>query len=140
FINTNATEKQKVSAAKWSCVICGVFYGILGLMVEKASIGMLVGLAFNVAASTFAPIFVLGIWWRGMTEKGAIAGMVVGLLSSMYFIFLPSLVPDVIQYPVPGLFTVPMGFLAVYIVSKLDGMVPADVNEFMEKIHSKEAA
>ncbi|HBV96702.1 MAG: sodium transporter [Peptococcaceae bacterium BICA1-7] len=138
FINTNATEKQKVSAARWSTVLCGIFYGALGLMVEKLAIGMLVGLAFNVAASTFAPIFVLGIWWRGMTEKGAIAGMLVGLLSSLYFIFLPSLVPEAIRYPVPGLFTVPLGFLAVYIVSKLDGMVPADVNDFMVKIHSKE--
>lgn len=140
FINPNATEKQKVAAAKWSCVICGVFYGILGMMVETASIGHLVGLAFNVAASTFAPIFILGIWWRGMTEKGAIAGLLVGLFSSLYFIFLPDLVPAAIRYPIPGLFTVPMGFLAVYIVSKLDGMVPADVNEFMTKIHSKEAA
>ncbi|MFZ5648600.1 MAG: cation acetate symporter [Bacillota bacterium] len=139
FINPNASEKQKVAAAKWATVICGVFYGILGLLVEKAAIGHLVGLAFNVAASTFAPIFVLGIWWRGMTEKGAIAGLLVGLLSSLYFIFLPDLVPAAIRYPVPGLFTVPMGFLAVYIVSKLDGMVPADVNEFMTKIHSKEA-
>ncbi|MHB8918146.1 MAG: sodium/solute symporter, partial [Desulfocucumaceae bacterium] len=140
FINTNASEKQKVAAAKWSVLICGVFYGILGLLVEKAAIGHLVGLAFNVAASTFAPIFVLGIWWRGMTEKGCIAGLLVGLLSSMYFIFLPQLVPVAIRYPVPGLFTVPMGFLAVYIFSKLDGMVPSDVNEFMHKIHSKEAA
>jgi len=139
FINTNATEKQKVSAARWSTVICGVLYGILGLMVQTASIGHLVGLAFNVAASTFAPIFVLGIWWRGMTEKGAVAGMLVGLLSSCYFIFLPQLVPAAMRFPVPGLWTVPLGFLAVYVVSKMDGMVPADVNDFMKKIHSKEA-
>lgn len=138
FINPNANEKQKVAAARWSTVFCGVFYGVLGLLVEKAAIGHLVGLAFNVAASTFAPIFVLGIWWRGMTERGAIAGMLVGLLSSLYFIFLPELVPAAIRYPVPGLFTVPLGFLSVYVVSKLDGMVPADVNDFMTKIHSKE--
>lgn len=69
--------------------------------------------AFNVAASTFAPIFVLGVWWRGMTEKGAIAGMLVGLLPSLYFIMLPQAVPEAIRYPIPGLFTVPMGFLAV---------------------------
>ncbi|HBX22740.1 MAG TPA: cation acetate symporter [Desulfotomaculum sp.] len=137
FINTNADEKQKVKAARWSTVICGVFYGILGLMVETAAIGHLVGLAFNVAASTFAPIFILGIWWRGMTEKGAIAGMLVGLISSLYFIFLPQFVPEAMRFPVPGLWTVPLGFLAVYVVSKIDGKVPADVNEFMAKIHSK---
>jgi len=138
FINQKATEMQKVKAARWSTVICGVFYGVLGLMVETAAIGHLVGLAFCVAASTFAPIFVLGIWWRGMTEKGAIGGMLVGLLSTMYFIFLPQFVPEAMRYPVPGLWTVPLGFLAVYVFSKLDGQVPHDVNEFMVKVHSKE--
>lgn len=140
FINPNATEKQRVVAGKLAVVICAVFYGILGLLVEKAAIGHLVGLAFNVAASTFAPIFILGIWWRGMTEKGAIAGLLVGLISSLYFIFLPDLVPQAIRYPIPGLFTVPLGFLAVYVVSRMDGQVPADVNQFMTKIHSKEMA
>jgi len=49
------------------------------------------------------------------------------------------LVPAAMRFPVPGLWTVPLGFLAVYVVSKMDGMVPADVNDFMKKIHSKEA-
>lgn len=140
FINTNATEKERVWAGKVSVVICGVLYGVLGLMVETASIGHLVGLAFCVAASTFAPVFILGIWWRGMTEKGALAGMILGLLSNVYFIFLPQFVPEAIRYPIPGLFTVPIGFLSVYLISKLDGQIPHDVNEFMVKIHSKEMA
>ena len=38
----------------------------------------MVGLAFAVAASTFCPLLVLGIWWRGLTDVGAAAGMLVG--------------------------------------------------------------
>lgn len=140
FINPNSSEKQRVRAGKIAVVVCGVFYGILGLMVETAAIGHLVGLAFNVAASTFAPIFILGIWWRGMTEKGAIAGLTMGLISSLWMIFLPETLPAAIQFKIPGLITVPIGFLSVYIVSKLDGKVPADVNEFMKKVHAKEVA
>ncbi len=135
FINKEANEKQKVMAGKISVVIVGIFYGILGLLVEKAAIGQLVGLAFNVAASTFAPIFLLGIWWRGMTEKGAIAGMVVGLLSSMYMIFFVNTLPVWMQWRIPGLITVPLAFLTVFVVSKFDGQVPADVNEFMHRVH-----
>lgn len=138
FINPNSTDKQRVWAGKISVLICGVLYGILGLMVETASIGHLVGLAFNVAASTFAPIFILGIWWRRMTEKGAIAGLVVGLLSSLWMIFLPETLPTAIQFKIPGLITVPLGFLAVYIVSLVDGKVPSNVNEFMKQVHEKE--
>ena len=37
-----------------------------------------VELAFAVAASTFCPLLVLGIWWRGLTAIGAVAGLVVG--------------------------------------------------------------
>jgi cation/acetate symporter len=138
FINKAATEKQRVVAGKVSVVIIGVIYGVLGLLVEKAAIGHLVGLAFNVAASTFAPIFLMGVWWRGMTEKGAIWGMVMGLASSMYMIFFVKSLPVWMQWRIPGLVTVPLAFLTVYIVSKIDGQVPADVNQFMRQIHSSD--
>ena len=140
FINKTATERQKVIAGKVSVVIVAVLYGILGLLVKTAAIGQLVGLAFNVAASTFAPIFLLGIWWRGMTEKGAIWGMIVGLLSSMYMIFFVKTLPIWMQWRIPGLVTVPLAFLTVYVVSKIDGKVPADVNSFMKQIHSTDVS
>ncbi|WP_243387893.1 cation acetate symporter [Bacillus kexueae] len=135
----NLGEKERVVAGKVAIVLLGIFYGILGLMVKDASIGHLVALAFTVAASTFTPIFILGIWWRGMTEKGAIAGLVMGLLSSMYMIFFADTLPAFLQLKVPGIITVPIGFLSVYLVSKWDRKVPADVNDFMRKVHSKES-
>jgi cation/acetate symporter len=139
FLRKNISQKERVIAGKVSIIVLGILYGALGLLVKEASIGHLVALAFTVAASTFTPIFILGIWWRGMTEKGAIAGLVLGLLSSMYMIFLPATLPEFLQFRVPGLITVPIGFLSVYIVSKLDRKVPADVNDFMRKVHSKES-
>lgn len=138
FINKTSSERQRVIAGKVSVVIIGVIYGILGLLCEKAAIGHLVGLAFNVAASTFAPIFLLGVWWRGMTEKGAIWGMVMGLASSIYMIFFVKTLPLWMQWRIPGLVTVPLAFLTVYLVSKIDGQVPADVNQFMRQIHSSD--
>jgi cation/acetate symporter len=139
FFRKNITEKERVLAGKIAIVILGVLYGVLGLMVKGASIGHLVALAFTVAASTFTPIFILGIWWRGMTEKGAIAGLVTGLIASMYMIFFKTTLPEYLQFNVPGLITVPIGFLSVIIVSKIDRRVPADVNDFMKKVHSKES-
>ncbi|BAU26001.1 cation/acetate symporter [Aneurinibacillus soli] len=139
FMRKNITERERVIAGKVAIVILAFLYGALGLMVKTASIGHLVALAFTVAASTFTPIFILGIWWRGMTEKGAIAGLVIGLAVSMFMIFGSSMLPAFLQFKVPGLITVPVGFLSVYIVSKLDRKVPADVNEFMRRVHSKES-
>ena len=55
-------------------------------------------------------------------------------------IFFSGVLPEALQFRVPGIITVPIGFLSVYIVSKLDGKVPADVNLFMRKVHAKEEA
>ena len=49
-----------------------------GLLVERFDINLLVGWAFAIAASTFCPLLVLGIWWRGLTAAGASAGLAVG--------------------------------------------------------------
>ena len=51
---------------------------LLAVSAEGVGVARAVGLAFAVAASTFCPLLVLGIWWRRLTDAGAIAGMLVG--------------------------------------------------------------
>ena len=55
----------------------------LALTSTEMDISRVVGLAFAVAASTFCPLLVLGIWWRGLTSVGAATGLLVGGLSSL---------------------------------------------------------
>ena len=55
---------------------------LLALPASQLDVGPLVTSAFAVAASTFCPLLVLGIWWSGLTRRGAMAGMSVGLASS----------------------------------------------------------
>jgi Na+(H+)/acetate symporter ActP len=50
----------------------------LALLAQNLPIAQVVGLAFAVAASTFCPLLVLGIWWRRLTDAGAIAGLLAG--------------------------------------------------------------
>ncbi|MGW2749173.1 sodium/solute symporter [Streptomyces sp. NPDC001450] len=54
---------------------CGIALLLSG---SGVSVAHEVGLIFSVAASTFCPLLVLGIWWRGLTAPGAVAGMLVG--------------------------------------------------------------
>lgn len=51
-----------------------------GLSLAARNIGLAdtVGLAFAIAASTFCPLLILGIWWRRLTTVGAAAGLLVG--------------------------------------------------------------
>jgi Na+(H+)/acetate symporter ActP len=48
------------------------------LLVGSQPVTEVVTLAFALAASTFCPLLVLGIWWRGLTDVGALAGLLVG--------------------------------------------------------------
>jgi Na+(H+)/acetate symporter ActP len=51
---------------------------LLSLPSEHLGLAAVVGLAFAVAAATFCPLLVLGIWWPRLTDAGAIAGLAVG--------------------------------------------------------------
>ena len=51
---------------------------VLVALVSDMDVSRVVGLAFAVAASSFCPLLVLGIWWRGLTDLGAAAGILVG--------------------------------------------------------------
>ena len=44
------------------------------LTTDGVGVARTVGLAFAFAASTFCPLIVLGIWWRRLTDAGAVAG------------------------------------------------------------------
>lgn len=64
----------------------------------------MVAASFSIAASAFVPAMVLGIFWRGATRSGAVAGMLSGLLLTLYYMLAhttwvqqwvpPSLLPD----------------------------------------------
>ena len=114
-----------------------------------ALIAMMVTWAFSVGASAFVPMLLTGIWWKGTTERGAIAGMIVGLVGAIAIIFMnilqqlkiPAFAADngilgfVASLTFPVLFTFPLGLLTIIIVSKLDGKLPKNVDEIWMRIH-----
>ena len=88
--------------------------------------------AFSLAASTFFPVMLLGIYWRGMNHVGALLSMVAGLVVSSYYIaanhpwvqmwlhWHPSDTLWMGLDPVcAGVFGVPAGLLMGYLGSKL---------------------
>lgn len=138
LINKKATEKQRIRAGKISVIIMGIIAGSLGIMVENMQIAVLVGLGFAVAGSTFFPVLFLGIWWRKMTAKGAIIGMLTGLVSSIVLIMFASYMPSFLQFENPALISIPLSFLTIFVVSKIDGHIPENVNQFMYTVHGPE--
>jgi Na+(H+)/acetate symporter ActP len=115
------------------------------LLVSGMSLADVVGLAFAVAASSFCPLLLLGIWWRRLTPFGAMAGMAAGgglaLVAGLVTLLVPpgsGIVYDLLSRP--AAWTVPLGF-AVMIVGSLltPRSVPASVNRTMVRLHAPEA-
>lgn len=124
ILRPQASDRQKMAAAKIAVVICGALAIMVGVSFRDANVAWMVGLAFAVAASTFFPLLVCGIWWRRMTEPGALAGVMVGgLISAVVVIGKLAGAWEVEQ---PALISVPAAFLAIYVVSKLTANQPEE--------------
>lgn len=59
----------------WAGAIISI---VVGLAVESININVLIGWATSIAAASICPILLLGIWWPGLTARGALASVVVG--------------------------------------------------------------
>ena len=114
--------------------------------VYPALIAMMVTWAFAVGASTFVPMLLTGIWWKGTTERGAITGMLIGLAGSIGIIFLNIMQQTGVigktgvlgffgSLTFPVLITFPTALLAIIIISKIDGKLPDNVDAIWMRIH-----
>jgi cation/acetate symporter len=103
-----------------------------------------VGLAFAVAASTFCPLLVLGVWWRGLSTAGAATGLVTGGLLSMSAVLVT--VAGGVQsgwvgvlLAQPAAWTVPIAFLVAVLVSlATPSRIPKGTARTMVRLHSPE--
>jgi Na+(H+)/acetate symporter ActP len=116
----------------------------LALGVTRLDFALTVPLVFAVAAATFCPLLVLGIWWRGLTPAGAIAGVLVGgcLSAVAVTVSLFAVVPQgwvgVLLYR-PAVVTVPAAFLTMVLVSGFTrASIPRDVDRSLMILHAPE--
>ncbi len=120
-----------------------VIPGLLALLVRQVDISILVGWAFALAASSFCPMFLLGIWWSRLTARGAAAGMVAGMLvaTSAIFVGLGLGEPTggaLALLQQPAIASVPVAFLTMIGVSLRDPHVVSDVELQMLALHAPE--
>jgi Na+(H+)/acetate symporter ActP len=127
-----------------SAMVAGVVPLLLALQAGSLGLSTVVGLAFAVAASTFCPLLVLGIWWRRLTPVGAGAGLLVGGGLSGAAVLVTVLGPGLSGWPgallaEPAAWTVPTAF-AVMVLGSLASQrrVPADVGRTMVQLHAPE--
>lgn len=140
--------RGRVRDFRLAAVVGGLAPIPIALATSSLELSRGVGLVFAVAASTLCPLLVLGIWWRGLTAAGAVAGLAVGAASSAVAGLLTVthvLGPDVLEgWPsviagFPAAVTVPLAFATMVLVSRAtQATAPANVSRIFARMHLPE--
>ncbi|WP_035822674.1 cation/acetate symporter ActP [Cupriavidus sp. SK-4] len=124
----NASIRSEVLVSRGAAVVLGLIAIVLGIAFKDQNVAFLVSLTFGVAASVNFPILILSMYWKGLTTRGALAGGLVGLVSSVSLVVLsPAVWVKVFGNPTapfpydhPALFSMSAAFLVTCLVSVLD--------------------
>ncbi len=128
------SDHEQVRVAKIASVVVGVIAIILGILFKDMNVGYLVGWAFSVAASANLPALVMLLFWKGTTKEGIISAVTVGMISSLTWILLSADTfrdvynlpghPGYVPFSQPGIVTIPLGFLTLFVVSLMTSKQP----------------
>jgi cation/acetate symporter len=126
FLGMNMDEKRKVRAGKISAFVVGLIAIVLGIVFQGINVSFLVGLAFAVAASANLPSIIMLLFWTRTTASGVVASIFTGVVSSVGIIAVSPTAYELygldpkaalIPFSNPGLFSIPLSFLALVVVS-----------------------
>jgi len=88
-VRRDVTPEQRLILSKFALLGIAMVAAFVAAL-KPADILPLVSASFSLAASAFVPVMVLGIFWRGTTRAGAVAGMLAGLGITVYYMLANS--------------------------------------------------
>lgn len=153
-LNPGISEKGELLAARISMAVAIAVATWLGLN-PPGFAAQTVALAFGLAAATIFPALMMGIFTKRINSKGAIAGMIVGLVFTVVYIFLHKgwfFVATTASFSdtAPMLFGIKstsigaigalLNFAVAYLVSNATEDTPAEVQELVESIRIPKGA
>ncbi|RKR07136.1 cation/acetate symporter [Maribacter vaceletii] len=83
-LKPDISEKGELLAARIAILVAIIIAGIFGIY-PPGFVAAVVALAFGLAAASFFPAIVLGIFDKRMNKEGAIAGMIVGISLMLFY-------------------------------------------------------
>lgn len=145
IVDPGASTQKRVTISKL-LLLAVAFIAAYAASQKPADILSLVGAAFSLAASTlFAPL-VLGVFWKRANHAGAIAGMIAGFLTCLYYMLRTNPIlggrMDAAWFDIApmsaGIFGVPAGIAAVVLVSLLTAPPSRASNGLVDYIRAPE--
>ncbi|MDV6329002.1 sodium:solute symporter family protein [Idiomarina sp. PL1-037] len=139
----NITDKQELFYARVAAataIIISVYFGIY----PPGFVAQVVAFAFGLAAASFFPAIIMGVFHKRMNRAGAIAGMVVGILFTFcYIVYFKFVAPELntqenwlFGISPEGIGTLGMiiNFVVAVVVHKFTGDAPEEIQELVESI------
>ncbi|QZS52576.1 solute symporter family protein [Rhodococcus opacus] len=121
-------EQRDVRIARIATLALGTIAIVLAFAVKSLNVAFLASLAFTVGASANLPVILYSLFWKRFNKIGAIAAIVVGIVSTLTLVAIgPSVigvkglflhdVDPIFPLSNPGIITIPLGFLAGWLGS-----------------------
>ena len=145
YLRPNISEKGELFAARVAIAVAVVAAGLAGLN-PPGFVAQVVALAFGLAASSFFPAIILGIFDKRMNREGAVSGMITGILFTATYIiyFKPQLggsgLPEDYWFGISpeGIGTLGMlfNFIIAILVSRFTDPPPKEIQDLTERIRT----
>ena len=140
IINPEASESQRLMVGRIMVGFAIAIAGYFGVN-PPGFVAQVVAFAFGLAAASFFPVILLGIFDKRTNREGAIAGMVIGLAFTAFYIIgvkFYGMEPWLLGISPEGIGTVGMmlNFAVTLVVSRLTPAPPAEIQELVEMLRT----
>ncbi|MBK1669045.1 cation acetate symporter [Rhodovibrio sodomensis] len=154
-IAPNISEKGELLSARVAMAASIVVATYLGLN-PPGFAAETVALAFGIAAASIFPVLMMGIFTKRVNNRGAVAGMLSGLIFTLVYVFMHKgwfFIPDTNQFPdtvagsLFGLKSTAIGavgalvnFVVAFTVSKATADTPQEIKDLVDSVRSPRGA
>tara|TARA_B100000953_G_C18020718_1_gene420492 strand:+ start:451 stop:2229 length:1779 start_codon:yes stop_codon:yes gene_type:complete len=145
----NITDKQELVFARFSAAVAIAIAGYFGIH-PPGFVAQVVAFAFGLAASSFFPVILMGIFSKRMNKEGAIAGMITGLtFTASYIIYFKFINPSInsaenwwFGISPEGIGTLGMvfNFLISFLISRVTSPPPQEIKDMVDDIRIPKGA
>jgi cation/acetate symporter len=142
IVKPDLTDREEMNYARIASFVALGVAAYFGINPPSAFIAKTVAFAFGLAASSFFPTLLIGIFSKKMNKEGAIAGMLAGITFTIgyivYFQFLGGH-PDHLLFGITpegiGFVGMLLNFAVAFTVKSFTGDAPQHVQDMVEEIH-----
>jgi cation/acetate symporter len=138
-----ASSADELRVSRRTVLVLAVVAILLGVLFENQNVAFMVSLAFALAASGNFPVLLLSVLWKGCTTRGIVWGGSIGLTLALVLTVLSPAVwvsvlghdKAIFPFTSPTLFSMPLAFFTIWIVSRLDrsGRAAVDRAGYLEQ-------